>query len=179
MPWLRHSRYPNVTHARTFYPSRSVRAYLNGLGQLIFGTIYKQKKSPLSRLRYFFTDELPQVVYESRWSFFWATAFFFLAFAIGFFSSMMDEAFLKTILGDSYVNMTVENIKKGDPMAVYKSSGRFDMTFGIMANNIRVTLIYFILGVFAPAARHAGQPLRGTRIARLWRGHRGTAHGAD
>ena len=139
----------DLSHARTFYPSRSVRAYLNGLGQIIFGTIYKQKKSPLSRLRYFFTDELPQVVYESRWSFFWATAFFFLSFAIGFFSSMMDEAFLKTILGDSYVNMTVENIKKGDPMAVYKSSGRFDMTFGIMANNIRVTLIYFILGVFA------------------------------
>lgn len=139
----------DLSHARTFYPSRSVRAYLNGLGQLIFSNIYKQKKSPLSKLRYFFTDELPQVVYESRWSFFWATAFFFLSFAIGFFSSMMDEGFLKTILGDSYVNMTVENIKKGDPMAVYKSSGRFDMTFGIMANNIRVTLIYFILGVFA------------------------------
>jgi hypothetical protein len=139
----------DLSHARTFYPTRSVRAYLNGLAQLIFGNIYKQKKSPLSKLSYFFTDELPQVVYESRWSFFWAIAFFLLSFSIGFFSSMMDESFLKTILGDSYVSMTVENIKKGDPMAVYKSSGRFDMTFGIMANNIRVTLVYFIFGVFA------------------------------
>ncbi len=139
----------DLSHARTFYPTRSVRAYLNGLGQLIFSDVYKQKKSPLSKLRYFFTDELPQVIYESRWSFFWAIAFFALSFAIGFFSSMMDESFLKTILGDEYVNMTVENIKKGDPMAVYKSSGRFDMTFGIMANNIRVTLVYFILGIFA------------------------------
>jgi uncharacterized membrane protein SpoIIM required for sporulation len=139
----------DLSHARTFYPTRSVRAYLNGLGQLIFGDIYKQKKSPLSKLRFFFTDELPQVIYESRWSFFWAIAFFFLSFAIGFFSSMADENFLKTILGEDYVNMTVENIKKGDPMAVYKSSGRFDMTFGIMANNIRVTLLYFISGVFA------------------------------
>jgi uncharacterized membrane protein SpoIIM required for sporulation len=139
----------DLSHARTFYPTRSVRAYLNGLGQLIFGDVYKQKKSPLSKLRYFFTDELPQVVYESRWSFFWAIAFFVLSFAIGYFSSMMDEGFLKIILGDDYVNMTVANIKKGDPMAVYKSSGRLDMTFGIMANNIRVTLFYFIMGVFA------------------------------
>jgi uncharacterized membrane protein SpoIIM required for sporulation len=139
----------DLSHARTFYPTRSVRAYLNGMGQLIFGDIYKQKKSPFSKVSYFFTDELPQVIYESRWSFFWAVAFFIVSFAIGYFSSMMDENFLKIILGDDYVNMTVANIKKGDPMAVYKSSGRMDMTFGIMANNIRVTLFYFILGVFA------------------------------
>ncbi len=139
----------DLSHARTFYPSRSVRAYLNGLGQLAFGDIYKQKKSPLSKIAYFFTDELPQVVYESRWSFFWAISFFLLSFVIGYFSSMMDEKFLKIILGDEYVRMTVENIKKHDPMAVYKSSGRFDMTFGIMLNNIRVTLFYFISGVFA------------------------------
>jgi uncharacterized membrane protein SpoIIM required for sporulation len=139
----------DLSHARTFYPTRSVRAYLNGLGQAVFGVIYKQKKSPLSKLRLFFTDDLPQVVYESRWSFFWATAFFILAFAIGFLSSMMDESFSKMILGEQYVKMTVANIQKHDPMAVYKSSGRFDMTFGIMANNIRVTLIYFLLGIFA------------------------------
>jgi uncharacterized membrane protein SpoIIM required for sporulation len=139
----------DLSHARTFYPSRSVRAYLNSVAQGIFTNLNKEKKHPLSKIGRFFTDELPQVVYESRWSFFWAVAFFGLSFGIGFFSSMMDEGFLKVILGDSYVQMTVENIKKGDPMAVYKSSGRFDMTFGIMANNMRVCLIYFILGIFA------------------------------
>ena len=139
----------DLSHARTFYPSRSVRAYLNGVAQLIFSDIYKQKKSPLSKLRYFFTDELPQVVYQSRWSFFWALVFFVLSFAIGYFSSMKDADFIRTILGDSYVNMTAENIKSGDPMKVYKESGRFDMTFGIMVNNMWVTLMYFILGIFA------------------------------
>ena len=62
----------DLSHARTFYPSRSVRAYLNGVAQLIFTDLYNRKKSPLSKLRFFFTDELPQVVYESRWSFLWA-----------------------------------------------------------------------------------------------------------
>ena len=139
----------DLSHARTFYPARSVRAYLNGVAQLIFTDIYKRKKSPLSKIRFFFTDDLPQVVYESRWSFFWAIVFFLLSFGIGYFSSVKDPEFLKTILGDSYVEMTVENIKSGDPMAVYKKSGRFNMTFSIMENNMRVTLMYFILGIFA------------------------------
>lgn len=139
----------DLSYARTFYPSRSVRAYLNGLAQAIFTDLYKQKKSPLSKIRYFFTDELPQVIYQSRWSFFWALAFFVLSFAIGYFSSIKDPEFVRTILGDSYVNMTAENIKSGDPMKVYKESGRFDMTFGIMVNNMWVTLMYFILGIFA------------------------------
>ena len=30
----------DLSHARTFYPSRSVRAYLNGVAQLIFSDIY-------------------------------------------------------------------------------------------------------------------------------------------
>ncbi len=139
----------DLSHARTFYPSRSVRAYLNGVAQVIFSDIYKQKKSPFNKLRYFFTDELPQVIYQSRWSFFWAVMFFILSFAIGYFSSAKDPEFSRTILGDSYVNMTAENIKSGDPMKVYKESGRFDMTFGIMVNNMWVTLMYFILGIFA------------------------------
>ncbi len=139
----------DLSHARTFYPTRSVRAYLNGVAQVVYTHIFKQKKSPLSKLRYFFTDELPQVVYESRWSFFWALVFFAISFGIGYFSSIKDPEFLRVILGDGYVDMTVENIKKGDPMAVYKNSGRFDMTMSIMVNNMWVCLFYFILGIFA------------------------------
>lgn len=139
----------DLSHARTFYPSRSVRAYLNGVAQVIFADLYKPKRSPLSKFRFFFVEELPQVVYMSRWSFFWAIVFFVLSFAIGYFSGIKDPDFVRTILGDHYVNMTAENIKSGDPMRVYKESGRFDMTFGIMVNNMWVTLMYFILGIFA------------------------------
>ena len=44
----------DLSHARTFYPARSVRVYLNGLAQGIFGDIHKQKKSPLNRIKTFF-----------------------------------------------------------------------------------------------------------------------------
>lgn len=139
----------DLSHARTFYPARSVRAYLNGLAQLVSTDFNKRRKTPFSRLGHFFWEELPQVVWESRMAFLWAFIFFCISFTIGWLSSSYDENFVRSILGDSYVDMTIENIKKGDPMAVYKDEGRFDMTMGIMLNNIWVMFLYFLLGIFA------------------------------
>ena len=51
-------------------------------------------------------------------------------------------------LGDSYVDMTLENIQSGDPMAVYKSKGQFGMSLGITANNLYVAFLTFVLGAF-------------------------------
>ena len=56
---------------------------------------------------------------------------------------------VRLILGDGYVNMTLENIEKGDPMAVYKSGGRIGSFIGITVNNIYVALRAFIFGVLA------------------------------
>ena len=67
--------------------------------------------------------------------------------AIGVYSSATDGAFVRSILGDAYVNMTLENIAKDDPMAVYKQMGETNMFLGITINNIRVALNCFILGV--------------------------------
>jgi len=43
--------------------------------------------------------------------------------------------------------MTLENIDKGDPMAVYKDDGKEAMFYGIMTNNIRVAFLAFIGGI--------------------------------
>ena len=59
----------DLSYSRTFYPNRSVRVYLNNLAQQVFHSIYKNKKSRFSRLLFFWTDELPQLVYESRRAF--------------------------------------------------------------------------------------------------------------
>ena len=56
----------DLSYSRTFYPNRSVRVYLNGLAQKIFHSIYKNKKSEKSRLKLFWTDELPKLIHESR-----------------------------------------------------------------------------------------------------------------
>jgi uncharacterized membrane protein SpoIIM required for sporulation len=55
---------------------------------------------------------------------------------------------VRLILGDAYVNMTLENIKNNDPMAVYKKANEIDMFIGITLNNVRVGFLSYIFGFF-------------------------------
>ena len=66
---------------------------------------------------------------------------------MGAFSAANDVDFVRLILGDSYVNMTLENIENGDPMAVYKKANETEMFIGITINNIRVAGIAFLYGI--------------------------------
>ena len=139
----------DLSYARTFYKNRSVRVYLNGLAQKIFTNLYKNKQSPTQRFINFWTEELPKLVYDARKDFLLSFLVFTGACLIGALSTAMDVEFPRIILGDEYVDMTIENIKKGDPMAVYKEKGQFGMSVGITLNNIFVALLTFAMGVFA------------------------------
>jgi uncharacterized membrane protein SpoIIM required for sporulation len=138
----------DLSYSRTFYPNRSVRVYLNSLAQRIFIKLYKNRRSNSNRLFSFWTDELPQLVYESRSAFRLSFFVFVLACLIGGVSSAMDEEFAAVILGDSYVEMTLENIDSGDPMAVYKQKGALGMSLGITVNNLWVAFLTFVMGAF-------------------------------
>ena len=138
----------DLSYSRTFYTNRSVRVYLNNLAQQIFFNIYKNKKSPLRRLLSFWVEELPRLVYESRIAFRVAFVVFVCSMIIGAFSAQMDPEFPRVILGDSYVDMTIQNIETGDPMAVYKDRSQFGMALGITANNLFVAFLTFLLGAF-------------------------------
>ena len=74
--------------------------------------------------------------------------FFIASVLIGVFSQWQDPDFANLILGPGYVNMTVENIEKGDPMAVYKDSDEAPMLFFISSNNLKVDIFTFISGIF-------------------------------
>lgn len=137
----------DLSYSRTFYPNRSVRVYLNGLAQRIFFSIYKNKKTRLGRFLTFWTDDVPQLVFEARKDLrlsFWV---FVLSFSIGALSSAFDPEFATVIMGEDYIEMTRTNIESGDPMAVYKQKGAFGMSLGITINNLYVAFLTFALGV--------------------------------
>ena len=138
----------DLAYSRTFYPNRSVRVYLNGLAQRVYLKLYKNRKSRIGQLLHFWTDELPQEIYNSRKAFRLAFFAFCLSFAIGLLSCAMDIEFAQVILGENYVEMTQANIESGDPMAVYKQKGQFDMFLGITFNNLMVAFLAFAMGVF-------------------------------
>lgn len=136
----------DLSYSRTFYPNRSVRVYLNGLAQQIFFSIYKNRKSQRNRIISFWTDELPQLIHEAQPEFRLAFLIFIGAFLIGALSCAMDPELASIIFGDSYVEMTLQNIESGDPMAVYKQRGEFGMTLGITGNNLYVAFLTFVSG---------------------------------
>ncbi len=141
----------DLSYAKTFYPKRSVRVYLNYLAQQIFISFNKTKKSFLSTFLLFWKRNLPLEMYRSRKQLLIAFLFFVVAVLIGAVSSYIDPEFARVILGDYYVDMTIDNINNGDPMAVYKQQAEGTMFLDITINNIRVAIIAFIMGIFFSA----------------------------
>lgn len=138
----------DLSYARTFYPNRSVRLYLNNLTQQVFDSLKtKHKNSTLKEVFNFFSKKLPYEVYRSRKAFYSSLIVFVLAVCIGVISSANNSDFPAMILGQNYIDMTEENISNGDPMAVYKDERKDSMFFKITTNNIRVAFYAFILGL--------------------------------
>ncbi len=137
----------HLSYAQTFYPNSQTLNYLNGLASNAHQKIYKTKKEKKNKIYSFWVKEFPLEFYYYQKELLIAFLIAVLFTAIGAYSSATDGAFVRSILGDAYVNMTLENIEKKDPMAVYKQMEETNMFLGITINNIRVALNCFILGV--------------------------------
>lgn len=138
----------HLSYAQTFYPQSNTLLYLNNLASRAHQKIYKTKRESPNRLVSFFTAEFPREFYHYHKQLLLAFLIFLLFTAVGSFSAASDGAFVRSILGDAYVNMTLDNIASNDPMAVYKKMGEMDMFLGITINNIRVALLAFVMGIF-------------------------------
>jgi uncharacterized membrane protein SpoIIM required for sporulation len=138
----------DLSFAQTYYPKSKTVIYLNHLASLTYQKIYKTKREESNRLVYFFKTEVPLIVYEYRRYVLYAFLLFFLFTAIGAISAANDETFVRLILSDDYVNMTLENIEKGNPVAVYKSGSNWGSAVGITANNLYVGIRCYLFGIF-------------------------------
>jgi uncharacterized membrane protein SpoIIM required for sporulation len=138
----------DLAYAKTFYPTSKTTAYLNGVASVLHQSIYKNKKEKTSRFINFWKFELPILFYTYRKQLLYSFLFFLTFSLIGALSAKYDDTFVRLIMGEGYVNMTNENIAKGDPFGVYKQSGEFEMFIQIAANNTYVTLVTFVSGIF-------------------------------
>ncbi|MBO0948903.1 stage II sporulation protein M [Fibrella forsythiae] len=139
----------DLSYARTFYPESNVTRYLNGLAAQMHRGLMQNKREERGRFVAFWMYELPSLFYHSQKTLAVSAGFFFIACFIGWLSAVNDPTFVRLILGDGYVNMTLENIKKGNPLGVYGGSDQASMFFQITLNNIGVSLRAFVAGVFA------------------------------
>ncbi len=142
----------DLAYARTFYSASGVVHYLNSITGKTHREIYKNKKEKTKRFNDFWKKELPLEIYKARKYFYISIIIFLLSAALGVISAVNDDNFVRLILGDDYVNQTIENIETGNPMGVYGSASEFEMFFRIVVNNIRVAFMAFVLGILTPLA---------------------------
>ena len=138
----------DLSYAQTYYPKSKVIIYLNQLAAKAFQKIYKTKREDSNRIITFWKTEIPMLMYQYRKMVYLAFAIFTIFTSIGVISAANDGEFVRSILGDQYVNMTLENIEAGNPVAVYKSGSNWGSFIGITVNNLRVGIMSFVLGVF-------------------------------
>lgn len=140
----------DLAFSRTHFPDATITSMLNAMTLRLHNKIYRGRREQWSRLWTFWTDEVPMAVYENRRSMLTALAVFVFFFLVGIVSLLGDDGFARLILGDGYVDMTIENIKNGVPTDVYSQGQEGASFFAIMLNNLRVDVLSVSLGIFTP-----------------------------
>ena len=140
----------DLAYAKTFYPKSTLVKYLNNLSSTAHQQIYITKKEDKSRFLTFWTQEIPLAIRKSHKELLIALIVFLISIGIGVVSTYIDQEFSRVILGDHYVDMTLNNIENGDPMGVYVDAEKGAMFYNIGSNNIKVGLIAFALGILSP-----------------------------
>ncbi|WP_034891831.1 stage II sporulation protein M [Gillisia sp. Hel_I_29] len=137
----------DLSYAKTFYSGSNTVAYLNQIASSAHQKIYSNKKESGNAFYNFYVKDFPLFFYKHQRQLLLSFLIFSTFVIVGIFSAASDGTFIRAILGDGYVNMTLENISNNDPMAVYKKMGQIDMFLGITINNIKVSLMAYTLGI--------------------------------
>ncbi|WP_420318597.1 stage II sporulation protein M [Ekhidna sp.] len=138
----------DLAFARAKYPGTTLTAYLNKLSLKIHNLIYKNKPESKGRFITFWKYEVPFEMSLAAKPMVYSLLIMAAGVLVGVISTANDTTFARLILGDAYVDMTLENIKNGDPMGVYGSMDQWSMFLGITSNNIRVSFLAFVFGIF-------------------------------
>jgi uncharacterized membrane protein SpoIIM required for sporulation len=139
----------DLAYAQTYYPESKTLQYLNSLASQAHQKIYTNKKESKNRIINYWKYEFPLFFKQYHGMLFYTFLLFSISTGIGIISTLNDDSFIRLILGDAYVNETLQNIEDGDPTAIYKSGGEIGTFLGITINNIRVAFLAYAFGVIS------------------------------
>lgn len=137
----------DLAFSQTHFPNSRITIYLNNLASALHNEIYRNKREKWSRIVTFWTQEVPLTMSDARKEIRISFIIFLVSVGIGILSQVNDPEFARLILGNGYVDMTLENISKGEPMAVYGMGGEVSSFLGITLNNIMVSFRCFAMGI--------------------------------
>lgn len=137
----------DLSYARTHYPASNTTQYLNTLTARVHQEIYKNKKEDRDRILKFWKREVPLAMAAHQKQLALSFSIFFGFALLGFISEMYNENFVRAIIGDGYVDATIDRIKKGNPLGIYGEGNQSVMFLQITLNNILVSFRVFALGL--------------------------------
>ena len=138
----------DLAYAQTFYPQSKTKDYLNELAILAHQELYRDQQYSKNGLKRFLREEIPEAIWQLRKPLFYSFLIFCVAIGIGFISAQYDLDFVRLILGDYYVDMSIANIERGNPAAVYQGGNELGSALAITINNVKVAFMAFALGLF-------------------------------
>jgi uncharacterized membrane protein SpoIIM required for sporulation len=131
----------DLAYAQTFYPRSKTTQYLNEKAVKFYDKIYSRRKEKISALFSFFHTDIPLAIRQNHKQLLYGFLFFMVFVIIGVISAMNESGFLSVIVGEGYIEMTKDNIQRGDPFGVYKDENYFLMFVRIALNNILITIV--------------------------------------
>ena len=137
----------DLAFAQTHFPTSRITIYLNNLASALHNEIYRNKREKWTRIITFWTQEVPRNMHDARRELLTSFLIFVASALIGVLSAANDPDFVRLILGNGYVDMTLDNIANGEPMAVYNGSSEVPMFLGITLNNVMVSFNCFAMGL--------------------------------
>lgn len=137
----------DLSYANTNYKQTKTNEYVNSLASRVHHLVYKNKKESGNRFIRFYLYELPSMFARYHKYLFYSFVVTALATGVGVLSQLYDESFVRIILGDGYVDQTLERIKTGNPIGIYGEQNQFFMFVYITLNNIKVAFTVFVFGL--------------------------------
>lgn len=138
----------DFSYAKSNFKESKTTKYLNSLTARVHQLVYKNKKESNKRVFHFWKIELPSMFGKYHHLLLLAFSIGVIGTIIGWVSQLYDDNFVRIIMGDNYVDTTIERIKNGNPIGIYGEMPESFMFAYITINNIKVSFMMFAAGMF-------------------------------
>ncbi len=138
----------DFSYSKSNFAGSKTTKYLNSLTARVHQLVYKNKSENNNRILLFWKAELPLMFGKYHHLLLLAFLIGVLGTIIGAVSQLYDDSFVRIIMGDDYVDTTIERIKNGTPIGVYGEMPESFMFVYITINNIKVSFMMVAAGMF-------------------------------
>ena len=137
----------DFSYSKSNYEASKTTQYLNSLTSRVHQLVYRNKKESNKRVFLFWKIEIPTLFGKYHSLLLVSFVVGIIGTLLGAVSQLNDKSFVRIIMGDDYVNQTIERIKNGNPIGIYGEMPQGFMFFYITINNIRVSFMMFAMGM--------------------------------